>query len=95
MIPVFSNVWVSDFTSDHVLVLGQLDFTNPSVPRSKTVTFQRFDKIKMDSFRSDLANCSFVKCPGITASVLYKQFTHKNVADTFDRLKSCLDDAKT
>ena len=35
-----SNVRVSDFISDHALVLGQLDFTNPSLPTSKTVTFQ-------------------------------------------------------
>ena len=58
-----SNVWVSDFISDH----DQLDFTNPSVP-VKTVTFWRFHKIEMDSFRSALAKCSFVKCPGNTAS---------------------------
>ena len=32
---VVSNVRVSEFISDHVLLLGQLDFTNPSVPRSK------------------------------------------------------------
>ena len=56
-------------------MLDQLVFTNPSVPRSKTVTFLRFHKIKMDSFRSDLANCSFVKCPGNTTSVLYEQYT--------------------
>ena len=36
-----SNVRVSDFISDHALVLDQLDFTIPSVPRSKTVTFCR------------------------------------------------------
>ena len=29
----------------------------------------------MDSLRSDLANCSFVNCPGNTASVLYEQYT--------------------
>ena len=52
-----SNVRVSDFISDHALVLGQLNFTNPSVPRSKTVTFRRFHKINMDSLWSELANC--------------------------------------
>ena len=29
----------------------------------------------MDSLCSDLANCSFVKCHGNTASVLYEQYT--------------------
>ena len=29
----------------------------------------------MDCLRSDLENCSFVKCPGNTASVLYEQYT--------------------
>ena len=61
-----------------------LIFTNPSVPRSKTVTFRRFHKIKIDSFRSDLAKCSFVKCPGNTASVLYKQYTNE-VSDLLDK----------
>ena len=41
-------------------------------------------KIKMDSFRSDLANCSFVKCPGNTASVLYEQYT-KDLNDLLDK----------
>ena len=29
----------------------------------------------MDSLRSDLDNCSFVKFPGNTSSVLYEQYT--------------------
>ena len=65
-------------------MLGQLDFTNPSVPRSKTVTFRRFHRIKMDSFRSNLANFSFVRCHGNTASVLYKQNT-KDLNDLLDK----------
>ena len=81
---VVTNVRVSDFISDHALVLSQLDFTNPSVPKSKTVTFQRFHKIEMDSFRSDLTNCSFVKCPGNTDSVLYEQYT-KDLNDLLDK----------
>ena len=79
-----SNVRVSDFISDHALVLGQLDFTNPSVPRSKTVIFWRFHRINMDCFWSDLADCPFVKCPGNTASVLYKQYT-KDLKDLLDK----------
>ena len=70
-----SNVRVSDFISDHALVLGQLDFTNPALPTSKTVTFRMFHRINMDCLRSDLENCSFVKCSGNTASVLYEQYT--------------------
>ena len=53
---VVSKVRVSVFISDHALVLGQLEFTSHSVPRSKNVTFQRYHKIKMDSLRSDLLN---------------------------------------
>ena len=60
---VVSNVQVSEFISDHALVLGHLDFTKPSVPNSKNVTFQRYHEINMDSLKSDLANCCFVKCP--------------------------------
>ena len=72
---VVLNVRVSEFISDHGLVLCQLDFISPSVPRSKKATFWRYHKIKMDNLRSDLANCSFVKCFGNTASVLYQQYT--------------------
>ena len=79
-----SNVRVCDFISDHALVLSLLDFTNPSVPRSKTVTFHRFHKIKMDSFRSYLANCSFIKCPGYIASVPYEQYTN-DLSDLLDK----------
>ena len=82
-----SNVRVSDFISDHALVLGQLDFTNPSLHTSKTVTFRRFHRINMDSFRSDLANCLFVKCPGNTPSVLYEQYT-KDLTDLLDKTRS-------
>ena len=79
-----SSVRVSDFISDHALVLGQLDFTNPSLPTSKTVTFRMFHRINMDCLRSDLENCSFVKCPGNTASVLYEQYT-KDIKELLDK----------
>ena len=82
-----SNAQVSDFISDHALVLGQLDFTNPSVPRSKTVTFRRFHRINMECFRNDQANCSFVKCPCNTASVLYEQYI-KDLNDLLDKQAS-------
>ena len=71
---VLSDVLVSEFISDHALVLGHLDFTKSSIPKSRNVTFTRYHKIKMDNLRSNLANCSFVKCPGNTASVLYEQY---------------------
>ena len=64
-------------------MLGLLDFTKP-VPNSKNVTFRRFHKIKMDSLKSDLANCSFVKCPGNTAGVLYEQYTN-DLIDLLDK----------
>ena len=38
----------------------------------------------MDCFRSDLPNCSFVKCPGNTASILYEQYT-KDLKDLLDK----------
>ena len=38
----------------------------------------------MDSLKSDLANCSFVKCPGNTASVLYEQYTN-DLIDLLDK----------
>ena len=79
-----SNVRVSDFISDHALVLGQLDFTNPSLLTSKTFTFRMFHRINMDCLRSDLENCSFVKCPGNTASVLYEQYT-KDLKELLDK----------
>ena len=71
-----SQVWVGDFIFDHASVLDQLNFTNPSVSMSKTVTFRRFHRINMDCLRSDLSNCSFVKAPGNAASVLYEQYTN-------------------
>ena len=55
-------------------MLGHFDFTKPSILKSRNVTFRRYYKIKMDSLRSDLANCSFVKGPGNTASVPYEQY---------------------
>ena len=47
---VVSNVWVSEFISDHALVLGQLDFTKPSIPKSKNLTFRRYHKKKNGQF---------------------------------------------
>ena len=38
----------------------------------------------MDSLRSHMANCSFVKCPGDTASVLNKQYT-SDLNDLLDK----------
>ena len=38
----------------------------------------------MDCLRSDLENCSFVKCPGNTASVLYEQYT-KDLKELLDK----------
>ena len=38
----------------------------------------------MDSLRNDLANCSFVKCPDNTASVLYEQYT-KDLNDLLEK----------
>ena len=84
MIPVLYQMFGSVILC---LVLGQLDFTNPSVPRSKTVAFRRFHRINMECFRSDQANCSFVKCPCNTASVLYEQYT-KDLNDLLDKQAS-------
>ena len=42
-----------------------------------------FVGIKMNSFCAP-ANCSFVRCPGNTASVLYEQHT-SNLNDLFDK----------
>ena len=64
------NVQVSEFISDYTLVLSQPNFIDPSLTWSKNVTFWRYHKIKIDNSRSNLANCSFVKCPGDTASAL-------------------------
>ena len=43
------NVWISEFLSDHALVLFKVGFINPSVPRSKISNFLTYHKIKMDS----------------------------------------------
>ena len=76
-----SNVHVSDFISDHALVLGQLDFTNPSLHTSKTVTFRMFYRINMDCLWSDLENCLFVKCPGNTATKDLKELLDKHAPE--------------
>ena len=51
---VVSNVWVGGFTKDHVVVHDKFDFISRSASRSNTVTFCRYDKIKMHSLQSDL-----------------------------------------
>ena len=67
---VISNVRVAEFISDHALVLAQLDSVNPPSHKAKVVTFRRYHKIDMDSFRKDLGNNAFVKRPGDTVSGL-------------------------
>ena len=69
-----SNVRVAEFISDHALVLAQLDSVNPPSHEAKVVTFRRYHKIDMDSFRKDLGNSAFVKCPGDTVSGLCEQY---------------------
>ena len=71
---VISNVRVAEFISDHALVLAQLDSVNPPSHKAKVVTFRRYHKIDMDSFRKDLGNSAFVKCPGDTVSGLCEQY---------------------
>ena len=69
-----SNVRVAEFISDHVLVLAQLDSVNPPSHKTNVVTFRRYHKIDLDSLCKDLRNCSFIKRPGDTVSVLYEQY---------------------
>ena len=71
---VISNVRVAEFISDHALVLAQLDSVNPPSHKAKVVTFRRYHKIDMDSFRKDLGNSAFVKCPGDAVSGLCEQY---------------------
>ena len=68
-----SNVRVAEFISDHALVLAQLDSVNPS-QNTYVITFRGHHKIDMDSLRKDLGNCSFVRRPGGTVSVLCEQY---------------------
>ena len=70
---VISNVRVAEFISDHALVLAQLDSVNPS-HKTNVVTFRRYHKIDLESLRKDLGNCSFVRHPGDTVSVLCEQY---------------------
>ena len=42
---------------------------------TNTVTLLWYHKINMQSLRSDLANCSFVTCPGNTVGALNEQYT--------------------
>ena len=69
----FSNVPVAEFISDHTLVLAQLDSVNPPSHKKKVVTYRRYHKIDLDSLCKDLGNCSFVRRPGDTVSVLCEQ----------------------
>ena len=71
---VISNVRVAEFISDHALVLAQLDSVNPPSHKAKVVTFRRYHKIDMDSFRKDLGNSAFIKRPGDTVSGLCEQY---------------------
>ena len=81
---VVFNANVDGFISDHVLVDGQLEFIRPSVPKLNTAAFRRYHKIKMQSLRCNLANCSFISSPGSTVSALYEQYT-RNLSSLFDK----------
>ena len=70
----FSNVRVAEFISDHALVLAQLDSVNPPSNKEKVVTYRRYHKIDLDSLCKDLGNCTFVRRPGDTVSVLCEQY---------------------
>ena len=80
---VISNVRVAEFISDHAFVLAQLDSVNPPSHKTNVVTFRMYHKIDLDSLCKDLGNCSFVRRPGDTVSVLCEQY--------FDDLSKLLD----
>ena len=71
---LISHVRVAEFISDHALVLAQLDPVNPPSHKTKVVTFRRYHKLDLDSFGKDLGNCSFVRRPGDTVSVLCEPY---------------------
>ena len=56
------------------LVLAQLDSVNPSSHKKKMVTYRRYHKIDLDSLCNNLGNCSFVRHPSDTVSVLCEQY---------------------
>ena len=70
----FSNVRVAEFISDHTLVIAQLDSVNLPSHKETVVTYRRYRKIDLDSLCKDLGNCSFVRRPGDTVSVLCEQY---------------------
>ena len=63
-------------------MLRQLNFISSFVYRSSNITFWRYHKINMKGLCSDLANCSFLRCPGNIASALYDQY----ISDLIDLL---------
>ena len=67
---VISNVRIAEFICDHALVLAQVDPVNPPSHKAKVVTFRRYHKFDLASFRKDLGNCAFIRHPGDTVSVL-------------------------
>ena len=63
-----------EFISDYALVLAQLDSVNPPLHKTNVATFRRHHKIDLDSLLKDLGNCSFIRRPGDTVSVLCEQY---------------------
>ena len=72
--PTDASVRVAEFIYDHALVLAQLDLVNPPSNKEKVVTYRRYHKIELDSLCKDLGNCTFVRHPGDTVSVLCEQY---------------------
>ena len=79
-----SKVRVAEFISDHALVLAQLDSVNPPSQKTNVTTFRRYHKIDTDSLHNDLGNCSFIRYPVDTVSVLCKQYL-SNLSKLLDK----------
>ena len=80
-----SHVKVGEFISNHALIKCKVDFSSWPVTKSRLCSSWGNYKISMPSFRHDLRNCSFVKSPGSTVSVVYDRLPGLLYPKTFVR----------
>ena len=71
---VVDNVKVCGFISDHALIKCSVALPTPPSKPVNIVSYRRYHRIDMNTFRSELKDVPFVQSPASSVSELYNQY---------------------
>ena len=78
------HVDICEFISDHAVIKCAIDFPYSLVNCQTRISYNRYHRINMSDFRSDLKEMPFVKCPANSVSQLHDQYVH-DLSSTLDK----------